>query len=106
MPGSHIARVALGVSAVLLIPLALTLVNPNASIYGGPGGGFDWMPGDFVIMGVLLFAAGLAISFAVRKLADPAAKIAAVVAILAALFAIWVELAVDGVSQLIRFLFG
>lgn len=106
MPPHNLARIALGVGVILLIPLVFTLLNSNASIYGGPGGGFDWMPGDFVVMGVLLFAAGFAIDLALRKIADPAYKVFAVLAIVGALFLIWVELAVQAVSQFVQFLFG
>lgn len=100
----NIARIALGVGSLLLIPLTLTLLNPNASLYGGPGGGWDWMPGDFVVMGLLLFLTGLAIDFAWRNVANPAYRVIAVAAIMTALVLIWVELAVDGVSQLVHFL--
>lgn len=104
LPTNNIARIALVVLGILLIPLALTLFNSNASIYGGPGGGWDWMPGDFLVMGALLFVTGLAIDAAVRNITEPAHKIAAVLGILAILVLIWVELAVDAVSQLITFL--
>jgi hypothetical protein len=104
VPSRDITRIALGVGAFLLLPLALTLFNANATIYGGPGGGWDWMPGDFVFMGVLLFVTGFAIDFAVRNISSPAIRVIAVAAIVAALLAVWVEAAVDGVSQLITFL--
>ena len=105
MPARNVRRVALIVGAILLIPLGLTLLNSNASIYGGPGGGWDWMPGDFVVMGALLFAAGMAIDIVNRKLAHSAYKVPAIIAILATLFIIWIQLAVQAVSQLVAFLF-
>jgi hypothetical protein len=104
VPTQNIVRILVAVGVLLLIPLVLTLLNSNASIYGGPGGGWDWMPGDFLVMGTLLFVTGLAIDLAIRNLTSPAARIAIVGAILLALFLIWIELAVDGVSQLIHFL--
>ncbi len=103
-PTKNIGRIVLGVGLLLLIPLALTLFNPNASLYGGPGGGWDWMPGDFVVMGILLFLTGLAIDVAVRNIVNPVSRTITVTGILAALFFIWIELAVDGVSQLLDFL--
>lgn len=105
MPTKRIGRVALIVGSILLIPLVLTLLNPNASIYGGPGGGMDWMPGDFVVMGALLFITGMAIDFAHQKLTDSPYKIPAILAIIAVLLMVWVELAVQAVSKLAHFLF-
>ncbi len=104
VPGRNIVRIVVTVIGLLLIPLALTLLNSNASLYGGPGGGWDWMPGDFVVMGALLFCTGYAINFAVRNIISPIARVATVGAILLTLFLVWIELAVDGVTQLIHFL--
>lgn len=101
----RIVRIAVIVGVILLIPLVLTLLNPNAGIYGGAGGGWDWMPGDFVGMGALLFATGLAIEYARIKFTNPTYRVLAITAIVLALLAIWVELAVDGISQLLDFLF-
>lgn len=106
VPVKNITRIALGVGAILLIPLALTLLNSNASIYGGPGGGWDWMPGDFVVMGILLFITGLGIDFSMRNITNPVYRSITVAAIVGALLLIWIELAVDGVSQLVNFLFN
>lgn len=97
---------ALVVALILLIPLVLTLLNPNARVYGGEGGDWDWAPGGFVVMGLLLFCTGLAIDFAVRKITHPIFRMFAVAAIVLTLLAIWVELAVDGVSQMITALVG
>ena len=101
----NIVRIALAVGLILLIPLGLTVLNPNSHLNGGEGGGWDWAPGDFLAMGVLLFGTGLAIDFAVRKLANPVYRTAAIIAIVSALFLIWVEIAVDGVSQALERLF-
>ena len=101
----NIIRVAVVTGIVLLIPLALTLLNPNAEIYGGGGGGWDWMPGDFLVMGALIFGAGLAVDFSIRKITNPAYRFIAVSAIIAAFLLVWVELAVDGVSRAIKFIF-
>jgi hypothetical protein len=97
----NLLRIALVVGLILLIPLVLTLLNPNASLYGGPGGGWDWAPGDFLVMGALLFATGLALDFAVKKLGNPVLRVVACFAIVFALLLIWAELAVDAVSRAI-----
>ena len=52
------------------------------------------MPGDFVVMGILLFGTGLAIEFAAKKLTNPVYRVAAIIVIVAALLLIWAELAV------------
>ncbi len=85
-------RIAGIVGTILLIPLVLSNVR---------GSGWDWGPIDFVIMGMLLFITGVAIDYAIRKLGVTPKGIAAVCLITLALLAIWVELAVDGVSQLL-----
>lgn len=85
-----IAGSALVTGLVLLIPLALQLTIGT----GVDGQGFNWKPGDFVVMGALLFSTGLAINFAVRKLNSPAYRVIAVVAIVLVLLLIWADLAV------------
>ena len=105
MQNKNIVRIAIIVGLILLIPLVLTLLNPNARIYGGGGGGWDWAPGGFIVMGVLLFGTGFALDFAVRKLINPIYRVFAVIAIVVALLLIWVELAVDGVSQAVKLFF-
>ena len=94
MQNKRIIRPAIATGLILLIPLVLTLLNPSASIYGGKGGGWDWMPGDFVVMGILLFGTGLALEFTAKKLTNPVYRVAAMIAIVAALLLIWAELAV------------
>lgn len=66
--------------------------------------GWNWGVFDFVAMGVLLFCTGLAITFAVRKITHPTYRLIAVTGIVLALLAIWTELAVGAVSQLMHFL--
>ena len=85
-------RIAVVTVFILLIPLVLTLLNPNAEINGGSGGGFDWMPGDFAVMGALLFGTGLLLNFALRKAGKY--KLPAVLAIVLGFLYIWAELAV------------
>lgn len=104
MEKRRIVRVALIVGGVLLIPLVLTLLNPTSHVRGGTGGGWDWGPLDFLVMGVLLFATGLAIEYARTKLTNPTYRVAAIVGIILALLTVWVEIATDRVSETIRIL--
>ncbi len=93
---NNIVKIASVVGVILLIPV---LGNLFAE-------GWNWGPLDFVVMGSLLFMTGLAIDVANQKLMNPVHKIAAFIVILAILFIIWIELAVDGVSQLVNILLG
>lgn len=54
----------------------------------------DWKLNDFIVMGVLLLGTGLAIELVMRKVTSKGNRIAICIAILAALFLVWVELAV------------
>lgn len=63
----RISYIGLGMLALLLAPLALTLMNPAAHLSGGGGGGFDWSPSDFAVMGALLFGVGVALDLIWRK---------------------------------------
>lgn len=98
----NIIRIIIIVGLILLIPLVLTLINPNARINGGSGGGWDWAPGSFFVMGTLLFCTGLAIDFAARKFTNSLYRVTAIIAIVILFLLIWVELAVDGVSTAIK----
>lgn len=95
-------RATIGSCAILLVPLILTLSNPHARIHGGNGGGWDWMPASFVVMGAMLFTTALALDFAIRKVSSPVFRSAACVFVVIALLAVWGELSVDAVSQTIR----
>ena len=53
-----------------------------------------WTPSDFVVMGVLLLGTGLMCELVMRKVKKIEHRIALCVALLAALFLIWAELAV------------
>ena len=88
----RISYIGLGTLALLLAPLALTLMNPAAHLSGGGGGGFDWMPGDFAVMGVFLLAAGVALDLVWRKAGKYRVVVAALIGFLFAW--LWVELAV------------
>jgi hypothetical protein len=77
-------RPALFAAAVLLIPLiAMQFTNE-----------VNWSLFDFIIMGILLFGAGLAYELAARRAANNAYRVAAGVAVAAALLLTWVNLAV------------
>jgi hypothetical protein len=100
-----VLRIAGVVGGLLLIPLVLTLINPNATMNGGKGGGWDWALGDFVVMGTLLFVTGLAIDFVARRITDPLMRVFAVAVIVFALLVVWAEFAVDAVSRFISAVF-
>jgi len=95
----NIICIAIAVGLILLIPLVLTLLN------GRPEGeGWHWGLGDFIFAFVMLFGTGLAINFAVRKFASPIYRVLAITVIVMAFLLIWVEVAVDGVSQALKLL--
>ncbi len=95
-------RPAVWTGLVLLVPLTMTILDA-----GKPAGdGWHWRPGSFIAMGALLFCAGLAYEFLARKIDGRAPKIAIGIAIALSALALWVELAVDGVSQLLQRLFA
>jgi len=101
MPYKNILRVIVIVLAILLIPLVLTIRDG-----GVEGVGWNWTAGDFLAMGTLLFVFGLMIDFAIRKLGFTTKGIAAVAGIVLVLLAVWTELAVGAVSQLVAFILG
>lgn len=95
-------RPAIGTAAVLSVPLVMTFIDRAKA----PGDGWHWSPLDFVVMGALLFIAGLAYEFLSRRLATRPQRMAIGLAILAVVLLIWVELAVGAVSQLYAYLFA
>lgn len=84
---------------MLLIPLAMTILDRNKA----EGDGWRWTALDFVVMGALLFGAGIAYEFISSKLVRKGHKIMLGFAILFVVFVIWVELAVGGVSKLLAY---
>lgn len=90
-----------GACLVLLAPFGLTLLNPQSHLNGGAGGGWDWGPFDFLLMGALLFSTGMALQLVWRHLPGPASRMAGVLAILGVALFAWVELATGGVSRLV-----
>ncbi len=89
----RIIRIAVVVELLLLMGFIPTLFNPNARMYGGPGGGWDWSPWGFVgPMAGLMFVTGLAIDFAARKIKNPVERTIAIAALVLALAFIWVKI--------------
>lgn len=87
----NVRRVATIVGLILLIPLM-------GNIYVE---GWRWGFFDFVVMGTLLFGTGLAIEYAIKKFKNPVYKVLACLTIVLVLLLVWVELAVDAVSQFV-----
>ncbi len=98
----RVIRPAVGTGLLLLVPLALTLRDRHAP----PGEGWHWGPLDFVVMGALLFATGLGYACIAPRLGGRGQRWTLGIALLCALLAIWVELAVGGISQLAAHLAG
>lgn len=96
-----LVRIAIIVGAVLLIPLVMTIKDG-----GVEGVGWNWTLSDFVVMGGLLFVTSLMIDFAIRKVKEPLHRVIAVALIALAFLALWAELAVGAIEQLITLLLG
>ena len=96
------SRPALGTALILSVPLAMTWFDRAKA----PGEGWHWGPLDFVVMGVLLFSAGLVYEFVSRRAKTKSQKWAIGLGILAVVLLIWVELAVNALSQLFAYLFA
>lgn len=79
-----IIRVVIIVGAILLVPLIAMQFTDEV----------DWTLSDFIIMGALLFVAGMGIELALRKLTNPTQRIIVCGCIVATLLLIWAELAV------------
>src|SRR3989344_2050402 len=97
----RIFRILIVVAALLLIPLILTIRDG-----GVEGVGWNWTASDFVLMGGLLFVAGLAIEFMLGHMKRPVHRVLAVGLIVLTFLAVWAELAVGAVSQLLAFIIG
>jgi len=57
-------------------------------------------------MGALLFSAGLMYEFLASKIERKAYRVAVGITIVCSVLAIWFELAVDGVSQIVQLILG
>src|SRR3546814_19051651 len=80
----------------------MTIVDRNKP----EGDGWHWRPGGFVVVGALLFGAGFVYEFLASKMNSRALKLALGLAMTFSVLAIWVEVAVDGVSRAIELLLG
>lgn len=90
-----------GIVALLTVPFVLTVLNPDAHFNGGTGGGWDWGPGDFLVMGVLLFAAGSLIIGIMRLVRQPVLRLGGAAFVLLAFLLVWGELATGGISRML-----
>ncbi len=54
----------------------------------------NWTPGDFVVIGLMLLAAGTAIELIVRSIRSGSTRILAMIAVIGAFLWLWAELAV------------
>lgn len=100
MNSNALIRLVTAIALILLVPLTMTVIDRGKA----PGEGWQWGPGDFLVMACLLFLAGLAYELLARKLPGAAQRVALGIVVALVAGAVWVELAVDGVSQLIAWL--
>ena len=90
-------RPAIGTVLLLSIPMAMTVIDLNQPV----GKGWHWGLLDFVVMGALLMTAGTVYELVSARINTTAQRIGLGVLIFAVVLAIWVELAVGGISQII-----
>jgi hypothetical protein len=95
-------RPAVGTGMLLMVPLVLSILDRSKP----EGDGWHWGPLDFVVMGVLLFGSGLTYEFLARKLKNRTQRLVLGLAVICVVLALWAELAVHGISQLISWLSG
>jgi len=81
---NRLTAIVLSVALLLLIPLIAMQFTDEV----------NWSLFDFIVAGVLLLGTGLLCEFVIRKVNKIKYRIAICAALLAALFLIWVELAV------------
>lgn len=84
-PNKRFLGIIIGICVLLTLPYIAMKLGAD---------GVDWKTLDFVIAGVLLFGAGIAIEIALRLITKWEYRIAACVAILIGLAVVWAELAV------------
>jgi hypothetical protein len=80
----NLIRIALGTGFILLIPLLVMQFTDEV----------NWKIGDFIVMGILLFSAGLAYELLAKKTSTAAYRVAIGIAIGIVFLLIWAELAV------------
>lgn len=84
----QILKIAFVAVGILLIPLVLQLTIGT----GVDGQGFNWKPGDFAVMGALIFTTLLLVNLVAAKMGKY--KAVGVLAVLLGFFWLWAELAV------------
>lgn len=89
LQSNSIIRVTVLTVFILMIPLVAMQFTDEVA----------WGPEDFVVGGALLFGAGLTYELLARKAWNNAYRIAAGIAVLAALLLVWMDLAVGTVSD-------
>lgn len=67
--------------------------------------GWNWGVMDFVIIGAMLFVAGLGIDWTIKKFTNPFHRLMIILGIVALFLLIWTELAVDAVSRFVELVF-
>ncbi len=95
-------RPAIGTGLLLLVPLVMSALDRHKPA----GEGWHWGLLDYVVMGVLLFGAGLAYEYFAARLGNRRHRAILGAALLCAVLGVWVELAVGGISQLVGHLLG
>jgi hypothetical protein len=93
----HLLRPLVIACTLLLVPLIMSFLDRGKPI----GDGWHWGAMDFVVMSGLLFGAGIGYEFIARKLGSKTQRAVLGIAIVCLVLAVWVELAVDGISQLV-----
>jgi hypothetical protein len=83
------ARVALAVALILMVPLVAMQFTDEV----------DWGPGDFVVMGALLFGTGLAYELVSRRAGTIAYRAAVGLALASAFILVWLVLAVGVIGH-------
>ncbi|HTI95076.1 MAG TPA: hypothetical protein VL425_01030 [Rudaea sp.] len=91
-----------GTCLLLLVPLVMSILDRDQPA----GDGWHWDARDFLVMGALLFGAGFSYEFLARKLGRKWHRAALGIAVFCLVLAVWVELAVGGISQIARFIAG
>lgn len=89
-PNARLFGILLGAAVLLLIPLVAQLTVGT----GVDGQGFNWKLGDFVVIGILLFSAGLLCELVMRKVKDVKKRVLICGAVLFLFLLIWADLAV------------
>lgn len=97
-----VMRPAIGTLTLLLVPLVLTVMDRARP----EGEGWHWGPLDFVAMAALLFGAGVSFELIARRFTSRPRRVALGLALAGGVLAVWVELAVGGISQCLRYLGG